>query len=1240
MNTATRSLTAAIAVVALLAHGTASAKQWSVSNDTLAPAQFDELQAAVDSADVGDTLLVAGTGTSYGDVIIDKPLVLIGAGYTPEAQATIVDAMNIRSSGVSIAGFDADIRLDAFNALDQTLANVRVTRSMGPISLFGSNTPGAGLFSHVAFTECIISGVALGNGFDRQGFTFDSLLFSNNIFSSRFAPDQAGFSSAYVGTETIVFDHNDLLSNPIPWGGFFWSQFEFSPGPAWPEGAMVVSNNIFRGTGPRGCPNCCFINNMSYCPDSPGLDSVLVQPCDTVNYWNENPGIPAGTFDMDNDYTLPNGSLAIDNASDGTDIGITGGLTLFVVGTPPPGPKVDYVNVDEVAVPPDGLFHYQVQAHAFGTPGVLLDSLEYLIDVDGGIGTGTSIALQATSTLDLFAEAFALDLDSGAHRFGVRVRDQSGAWSTTKWTALAVCNAYGPEAAFDLYRTGTTVSFVDQSRYASGVVYEFGDGGSATGSNPSHTYAVAGAYPVLQIATSECGVDTLVRTATISGISGYWPGSGSNTGYCTITLNGAGFTPEMEFRLLDGSLNEILPDTIYTLSGTQAFVMLNLIDATTGSYAIELDLPGDTLVHIDNGFAITEEVENGIVTVVHGPPAMRQNSWVPVEIEVWNSGPVDVYAVPVYVANTDGLDIQWDIETFVPDTLGMDSIPTTLPLDTVGGRPFQGELGAWVIPWIPANSRVYIRGRMRTQLVVGAGEILCWTDGPMYGNELGGFESGSVPLADTFMGFMECLGCFIDPTDLIPGYSCGKGVWDAVVPPYVAAYKGKPLETVEILEFFPPLGSMIINCTAGEVPFVGDVVAKILRGVMKGHDLIEQAECVFNECLPPTARDYLIGFVNSIDPNAKYGDQGYAPERYVTDDRAFTYVISFENLASAAVAAQRVVINDTLDASALDLRRAHLGDIGIGDTVYLADPLATSMAKTVALGNGYELRLNATIDTSTAVAHWDIFIADAVLHALPDDPLVGFLPPNITSPEGQGFVTLHVPLRSGLPHEQTIANEASIIFDANAPIITEQWMNTIDSEPPTSAVDPLPALSLDTAILVSWNGSDANSGIAYYEVYASSNTAVGYDLWVVTDDLSATFVGDDQATYHFYSIAVDSVGNREVKEPTSEAITVIDMETGIDPLAGLRAHLDIYPNPSATSITISGSTTSPCVLQAEFRNAMGQLVLSRSVSTGAGSFRSVVDISGLEAGAYIGRITCAGTELVKRVIKVGNTSMR
>jgi hypothetical protein len=92
-----------------------------------------------------------------------------------------------------------------------------------------------------------------------------------------------------------------------------------------------------------------------------------------------------------------------------------------------------------------------------------------------------------------------------------------------------------------------------------------------------------------------------------------------------------------------------------------------------------------------------------------------------------------------------------------------------------------------------------------------------------------------------------------------------------------------------------------------------------------------------------------------------------------------------------------------------------------------------------------------------------------------------------------------------------------------------------DTTSPSSSVNPLPAVSTIN-IPVTWDGSD-DCAVSHYDVYVAVDGGA-YDLWKdSTTESGAMFVGSFGNTYHFYSIATDSAGNRETKAPVSEAIT-------------------------------------------------------------------------------------------------------
>ena len=74
--------------------------------------------------------------------------------------------------------------------------------------------------------------------------------------------------------------------------------------------------------------------------------------------------------------------------------------------------------------------------------------------------------------------------------------------------------------------------------------------------------------------------------------------------------------------------------------------------------------------------------------------------------------------------------------------------------------------------------------------------------------------------------------------------------------------------------------------------------------------------------------------------------------------------------------------------------------------------------------------------------------------------------------------------------------------------------------------------------MVSWSGADdaGGSGIASYDVYVSDNGAA-FTLWQDhTDETSATFAGEVDHTYGFYSVAVDNVGHVEAAPASAGGI--------------------------------------------------------------------------------------------------------
>ena len=291
----------------------------------------------------------------------------------------------------------------------------------------------------------------------------------------------------------------------------------------------------------------------------------------------------------------------------------------------------------------------------------------------------------------------------------------------------------------------------------------------------------------------------------------------------------------------------------------------------------------------------------------------------------------------------------------------------------------------------------------------------------------------------------------------------------------------------------------------------------------------------------------------SWDPNDKLSTPGYGPEAYVREVSTLEYQIRFENKAEAGAPAARVVVTDTLDAD-LDLSTFELVRIEFANQAIDIPPGLDAFEATVpfdAGGTEILVDVGVQLDIDTRVVTFSLLAVDPSTGWMPEDPLIGILYPNDETHRGEGSIRYRVTPKADLASGTQIHNEASIVFDYNDPIETPVILNTIDSELPASHVHALPAEIDGYSIDVSWTGTDdaGGAGIASYDVYVSEDGGE-FRLWLEgAFETSATYNGEAERTYAFYSVAEDWVGHRELIPATPDAQTTL---------------LPTFPPPTAT----------------------------------------------------------------------------
>jgi len=334
------------------------------------------------------------------------------------------------------------------------------------------------------------------------------------------------------------------------------------------------------------------------------------------------------------------------------------------------------------------------------------------------------------------------------------------------------------------------------------------------------------------------------------------------------------------------------------------------------------------------------------------------------------------------------------------------------------------------------------------------------------------------------------------------------------------------------------------------------------------------------------------------------------------------------------------VVVDALDPLTLDAGLVSLGAITFGEVRLEPPPGLTSYATQVDLRPGRNLLVNvgATLDRPTGVLSWYLISIDPATGQPPSDPLVGFLPPNVVPPEGEGSVLFTVMPLAELPSGTQIGNRAAITFDEPPAMNTPDWLVTLDNAAPASRVLPLAEYADSASITVSWEASGAPPDLRDYTIYVAEDGGA-YRVWrlntVATADTLVPRGDHEPHHYAFYSVARDLSGNLEAAPATADAQTLSRLAVGGE--GGWRLALaGAWPNPARGEIRAHFTLAGRERATLELIDVAGRRVLRREVgSLGPGAHAVALGSSpGLQPGLYFLRLAQGGRVLGSRVAMV------
>ena len=203
------------------------------------------------------------------------------------------------------------------------------------------------------------------------------------------------------------------------------------------------------------------------------------------------------------------------------------------------------------------------------------------------------------------------------------------------------------------------------------------------------------------------------------------------------------------------------------------------------------------------------------------------------------------------------------------------------------------------------------------------------------------------------------------------------------------------------------------------------------------------------------------------------------------------------------------------------------------------------------------------------------------------------------------------------------------VGNAGTGSLSTSWL--MDTTPPTSHVNSLPATTTSTSFTVSVTATDPNgangstpSGVASIAIYDSTNGGPFTLFTTVTpSDPSATFTGQVGNTYAFYSVATDKAGNVEATPTAAQASTTVEatrQATSISTISGSGT----YGGTATLTATLTASSGSGLADESvTFAFVNGTIITTvGTATTNADGVATLtgVSLTGIGAGTYTGYV--------------------
>jgi hypothetical protein len=684
---------------------------------------------------------------------------------------------------------------------------------------------------------------------------------------------------------------------------------------------------------------------------------------------------------------------------------------------------------------------------------------------------------------------------------------------------------------------------------------------------PPWTASTLGSFPIITFSTLQG--DSAVfndsvksRVAVIVGgsflaIFGTSLDNGGNSGIVSVTIHGQGFYPGATTKLSRQGYQDIVGVNTTVIDFNTITTQLDLTGRQLGSWDLVVINPRGESASLPSSFTINEGFVNLWLDIL-GRVQIRVGREATYLVRFGNQGNVDAHDVFLCISTEPEVILKLDLppEQFVPGTEDWQSIS---PSALVGSKVI---LPLWNYS-IPAGTS----SEIPIKLVVPFGASLnsISLDVRLFQAHPNEFSATGDP---GFIGSSIFFKATVNAFDLVLNTDTSISGGDTSLANEMKQKVREELRELvnlqaptlcsevhpitwkdwtyvcfyQVWSMMPGLAGTVVGF--GKWTFKEDFWTLCIRKLVEGinhyihykgvEDAYENAGMGSNSAAKTHHSDVVV----SWDPNEKVGPTGFGANHAVSIGRLFDYRVYFENKDSATAAAQEVEVRDTLDSN-LEWNTFSFGDFQIGDTLITVSDSSQVLNKSYHLNDTVDVDVEGTFNLSTGIIRWYIKGRDRRNGELAD-----FLPPNKDSvvPRGEGWVSLDVRPKSNLVTGTQIKNRASIVFDVNPPILTNEVFNTIDANPPTSQITQIGPNPDSGTMRISWSGVDDSlgSGIQSYTLYAEEDQGAFVSFATNLMDTLSSFPAQLGHTYRFMTLAQDNVGNLEHwKSSTDQYVTML-----------------------------------------------------------------------------------------------------